>query len=63
MDIHASVLENLQQWKYRWPQVAAGTGISLRTIEKIARQESKDPGVQKIQQLHNFFQSQDTPAQ
>src|SRR5579863_6377892 len=37
--IYQYVLAELEQAKGHWPEVAEGTGISRRTIEKIARQE------------------------
>jgi len=56
------VVERLAQWKGRWPAVAESTGISLRTIEKIAREETKDPRVGHVQRLHDWFRAQDDAA-
>lgn len=53
--IYAFVLERLESVKGRWPRVAEESGISLRTIEKIARQEVKDPGVSFIERLAKYF--------
>jgi len=63
--IYAYVLERLQASKGRWGTVAEDTGISRRTIEKIARQEFNDPGVRKIELLAKYFreQEQQPPAQ
>lgn len=60
--LHSYVLEKLQEWKGRWSDVAAGSGVSVRTIEKIARQEIKDPGVSHIEKLAGFFSKQNAPA-
>lgn len=56
--IYQYVLDNLQAFKGEWPSVAAATGISRRTIEKIARQEVKDPGVSYIETLAVYFRKQ-----
>ena len=55
--MHAYVLRNLEATKYRWGEVAAGTGMSKRTIEKIARKEIVDPGVSHVQKLHDYFRA------
>lgn len=54
-ELHAYVLTQLQGWKGRWSAVAEGSGVSLRTIEKIARREIKDPGVSHVEKLASFF--------
>ena len=55
--IYAFVLEELQAAKGHWPRVAEATGISRRTIEKIARREVKDPGVSLVERLAAHFRS------
>lgn len=60
MDMHQFVITKLREWRYRRPEIAAETGISLRTIEKIAREEVKNPGIRHVQTLHDFFQSHDS---
>jgi transcriptional regulator with XRE-family HTH domain len=57
--IYAFVLERLESVKGRWPRVAEESGISLRTIEKIARQEVKDPGVSFIERLAKYFRERE----
>lgn len=52
-------MNELASWRGRWPSVAAGSGVSLRTIEKIARREIKDPGVSHIEKLAAFFSRHD----
>jgi hypothetical protein len=56
------VLERLVESRGRWGVVAEGSGVSKRTIEKIARREIQDPGVSHIQKLANYFRSQETTA-
>jgi transcriptional regulator with XRE-family HTH domain len=53
--IYEYVLEQLQAVKGTWPVVAEETGMSQRTIEKIARREVKDPGVSHIEKLAGYF--------
>lgn len=55
--IHQYVLEELARAKGSWPAIAEATGISYRTIEKIARQETEDPGVSLIERLAEHFRA------
>lgn len=57
--IYAYVMTKLQDYKYRWPAVAEGSGVSRRTIEKIARGEIADPGVSHIEKLARYFEQQE----
>lgn len=60
--LHEYVLEQLQASRGRWPEVAEGSGVSKRTLEKIARLEIKDPGVSHIEKLAAYFRGQSTRA-
>lgn len=53
--MYSYVMGELQAAKGRWESVAEGSGVSRRTIEKIARREIKDPGVSHIEKLSNYF--------
>ncbi len=53
--VYQYVLDELQAWKGRWRLVSEQTGISKRTIEKIATGESQNPGVRTIEDLATFF--------
>lgn len=55
--IYEYVLDELQSAKGSWPEVADGSGVSVRTIAKIARREIKDPGVSHIEALASYFRS------
>ena len=55
--IYEFVIDSLAKTKGRWPKVARGSGISLRTIEKIARKEIKGPSVHHVQTLADYFNS------
>jgi hypothetical protein len=58
--MHEYVIRNLETAKYRWPAVARGADVSKRTLEKIARREIVDPGVSKIQKLHDYFRAKES---
>lgn len=57
--IYDYVLERLASSRGQWPAVAEGSGVSRRTLEKIARREIADPGVSHIQSLADYFMKQD----
>lgn len=59
--LHEYVIAQLESVKGTWPTVAAQTGISVRTIEKIGRRIVKNPGVSYIERLATYFREQ-TPA-
>lgn len=56
-NMHEFVLEHLEATKGRWSEVAEGSGVSKRTLEKIARGEIEDPGVSHVQKLADYFRS------
>jgi transcriptional regulator with XRE-family HTH domain len=56
--IYDFVMEELEAAKGRWGEVADGSGVSRRTLEKIARREINDPGVSHIQKLADYFHEQ-----
>lgn len=51
------VIEQLEVWKGRWIEVAEGSGIPKRSIEKIASGEWANPGVNSIQTLHDWLRA------
>ncbi len=53
--IYEFVIDRLAASRGTWPSIAAGSGMSKRTIEKIARKEIKGPNVHHIQCLHDYF--------
>lgn len=53
--IYEFVLHQLQASKGSWRAVADGSGVSLRTLEKIARKEIANPGVIHIEKLASYF--------
>ena len=57
--IHAYVLGALDKaidnGRLTYAQIAEGSGVPKRTVEKIKRREIEDPGVSHIEKLANFF--------
>jgi lipocalin len=60
--MYERVLVQLEHYKGRWSEVAAGSGVSKRTIEKIARREIKDPGVSHVEALDRWFAGQNSTS-
>lgn len=58
--IYEYVMAQLQASKGHWPEVAEGSGVSKRTIEKIARKEVQDPGVSIVEKLAAYFRGHRT---
>jgi hypothetical protein len=56
--ILAYVLGQLGAWKGRWRTVAKGSKVSYRTLEKIARGESKNPKILTLEKLAAYFRKQ-----
>lgn len=61
-NIYEFVIDGLQHAKGRWPAVAEGSGVPKRTIEKIARKETPNPGINHIQSLADYFHKQKQEA-
>lgn len=57
--IYEYVMTRLEGSKGKWPEVAEGSGVSRRTLEKIARSEIQDPGVSHIEKLYRYFRDQE----
>lgn len=55
--IHDYVLAQLKAMTgpHRWRSVADATGISIRTIEKIGYEKSKNPRIKTIGPLYRYF--------
>jgi predicted transcriptional regulator len=55
-----SILEQvkikLTESRGRWPEVAANSGVPVSTVRKIAQGVSRDPGVQTVQRLLDYFE-------
>lgn len=57
ISLHQFVLDKLEDSKGTWPTVAEESGVPLRTLEKIARQEIENPGIQHVERLARYFRS------
>ena len=57
--LHEYVISQLQAAKGRWQVVANESGVSRRTIEKIARREVANPGVSYVEKLARYFRERD----
>jgi transcriptional regulator with XRE-family HTH domain len=57
-NIHAQVLEQLQASKGNWPEVARGSGVSYRTLKKIATGTIASPRVKHLEKLADYFRDQ-----
>jgi transcriptional regulator with XRE-family HTH domain len=55
--LFAYILRQLEEWKGKWQAVADGSGVSYRTLEKIARGETVDPGIKTCEKLADFFRA------
>lgn len=40
-----------------YQEIADGSGVPKRTVEKVARKEIEDPGVSTVQKLADYFRS------
>lgn len=58
--IYQFVLRGLEGSKGQWSAVAEATGVSKRTLEKIARREIKDPGVSHVEKLARYFRERES---
>lgn len=56
--MHEFVVGKLAEAKGTWPSIAEATGVSKRTIQKIASREIEDPGVSHIERLARYFRDQ-----
>lgn len=56
------VMKGLQGTKGQWPAVAEATGVSVRTISKIARREIEDPGISHVEKLAKYFRENEQHA-
>jgi hypothetical protein len=60
--MYAYVLARLDASKGSLPSVAVATGISHRSLEKIARRVVKNPGVHTVEKLNTYFRSLEAAA-
>jgi len=56
--LHDFVVASLQATKGRWPEVATGSGVSIRTLSKVARRETRSPTIGTVEKLAKYFREQ-----
>lgn len=62
--IHDFVIDAIKASGLTYQEIADGSGVNKRTVEKIARREIDDPGVSHIEKLLAFFSAQQSgPAE
>lgn len=62
IELYAYVMSRFEKSGLTYQEVADGSGISRRTVEKIARREIKDPGVSHVEALARFFRTRERLA-
>ena len=55
--LYEFVMECFERSDYTYQEIADGSGVSRRTVEKIARREIEDPGVSNVQKISDFFRT------
>ena len=53
--VHQYVVEQLQAAKGRWPEIADKSGVSIRTIQKIAGRKHPPKPVENLETLATLF--------
>lgn len=53
------VLKRLESSKGKLPQVAEGSGVRYRTLQKIAAGTTKSPRIEHIKALNDYFRDQE----
>lgn len=48
-------LKALAERRGKWPQICRDTGLDYDWLTKLAQGRIQDPGVKKIQRLHDYF--------
>ena len=57
--MHERVVARLQALKGRWPEVARESGVSYRTLKKIADGTVKNPWATTVETLDRFLENHD----
>lgn len=55
IDMLNFVLTNLHMTKRHWPRIARESGVSVRTIRKVASGEIASPHIHTLQPLADYF--------
>jgi len=54
-NLHAQTLKLLNESKIPLPEIARGSNVGYRWLCQLIAGRYTDPGVQKIQRIHNFL--------
>jgi len=57
MNLHQTILSNLQKVRGSYPDVAESTGISYSTLKKIANKSIASPRYVHLEKLDKYFQN------
>lgn len=60
--IYRFVMSELDRTDQTYAQLARGTKVPKRTLEKIARREIKNPGVHHIERMAAYFRELNSSA-
>lgn len=60
--LYEFVMGHLDVTALTYQEIAEGSDVPRRTVEKIARREIEDPGVSNVQKIADFFRSQEARA-
>ena len=56
--VYGYVMGQFDSTPLSYQEIADGSGVNKRTVEKIARREIEDPGVSHIEKLERFFRGE-----
>lgn len=58
IDLLTQTLAELGRRRGRWPVICRDTGLDYQWLTKLAQGRIDDPGIKKIQRLHDYFMAQ-----
>jgi len=61
--LYEFVMECFERCENTYQEIADGSGVPRRTVEKIARKETEDPGVSNVQKIADYFKARGKRAQ
>lgn len=61
-DLLAFVVRNLRESVGRWREIAERSGVPYPTVAKIGQGATKNPRIESVQSLANYFASQKEAA-
>lgn len=56
------VMGRLDAEKGRWPEIAIGSGVPYRTVQKIGSGKSKLPRIDNLEKLAKYFRESSSAA-